>query len=183
MFKIPKIPKNEPDTENDKHYSEHSLQILLSNKELVFLEQHKDENTVPNGLVPKISMSNNLTEDEKKKWTQILQSTGNQLRNLLIGHHKKVIQHHHTEREKLKAKMSEKSQMDSYNRAKHAYDKKLEDAESKRNKHKTPIQGQRTPIQGQRTPRNDNFTPMKRRFNQNENGKPNKRRRTHFQKN
>ena len=50
-------------------------------------------------------------------------------------------------------------------RAKHVYDKKLEEADNK----------QRTPNDGQRTQRNEHLPPMKRRLNHNEHSKSNKK--------
>ena len=89
-----------------KSYKFHTNQLLYNNKQLTYLESHKQgKNTVPRSLLPDVKSSNHLTDTEKTKWQGILQGCGRQLRNLIIQHHQDKITEHKARREDLKRKI------------------------------------------------------------------------------
>lgn len=156
-------------TEKEKIYIEKyksiSIQSLIANRELLKLKQHQKDNTVPNGLLPKISSIRSLSSNNKGKWDQILRSTANQLRNLLITHYEECLKARTDEIELVKKELAPNLQLAAFKEAKKEYD----EIEERKTQQQQQQNTQNTPKANnthKRKSMNNNYSSNKRRKTQ-----------------
>ena len=128
----------EKEKTNIEKYKSISIQSLIANRELLKLKQHQTDNTVPNGLLPKISSIRSLSSNNKKKWDQILRSTANQLRNLLITHYEECLNEKTHEIEQIKKELAPNLQLAAFKEAKKEYDEIEERKTQQQQQQNTP---------------------------------------------
>ena len=166
--KLPRTPlsnnSNEKTTntpDDIRAYRHHTFALLNNNKQLNYLEFHKNStgNTVPKGLLPDIKSGLRMTDTERAKWQVILQSCGRQLRNLLIQHHTTQMDTNKSKRDDLKRKITPDRLQQLNKEITHQYQENNEYKKRKLsmtpNKSETPQRSyqDRTPKDG-RTPKN-----------------------------
>ncbi|XP_066910087.1 myb-like protein J [Clytia hemisphaerica] len=155
---------NSTDRINMEKYQNHSYQVLVSNSERLKLEDYQSKRELPNGLIPKITATRDLSTTNKTKWDQIIKSTGNQLQKLLIAHYSESVNKHKSAIAEIKLNLNEGLQRTALQKAKQQFDGREE-----RIQQRYQQQQQQQQPQNQQQPQHQPniFTPKRKHQNDN----------------